>query len=106
MSKRYKLVVFVPVADAEKVREAIHTAGGGRLGKYSRCSFSSRGTGRFKPEEGAHPSFGEIGKIEEVEEEKIEVLCEESVIRNVIEAMKTAHPYEEVAYDVYLLEDL
>jgi len=106
MSKKYKLVVFVPVADAEKVREAIHAAGGGKLGNYSHCSFSSRGIGRFQPETGAHPTIGEIGKVEKVEEERIEVLCEEKVIRNVVAAMKKAHPYEEVAYDVYELENL
>lgn len=104
--KKYKLIVFVPVAHARKVREAIHAAGGGKLGNYSHCSFSSRGIGRFKPEQGANPSVGEIGKIEEVEEEKIEVLCGEDVIHDAIRAMKKAHPYEEVAYDVYELEDL
>lgn len=106
MSKKYKLVVFVPVDYAEKVREAIHAAGGGRKGNYSHCSFSSRGFGRFKPETGAHPSVGEIGKIEKVEEEKIEIMCEREIIKKVIAAMKKAHPYEEVAYDVYPLEDL
>ena len=106
MSKKYKLVVFVPVAYAEKVREAIHAAGGGKLGNYSHCSFSSHGVGRFRPEQCTNPSVGEIGKIEEVEEERIEVLCEEKVIQHVVAAMKKAHPYEEVAYDVYLLEGL
>lgn len=103
--KKYKLVVFVPVVDAEKVREAIHGAGEGKLGNYSHCSFSSCGTGRFKPEEGAHPTIGKVGKIEEVEEERIEVLCAEEAIRDVVDAMKKAHPYEEPAYDVYALED-
>lgn len=106
MIKKYKLVVFVPVSHAGKVRKAIHEAGGGKLGKYSHCSFSSRGVGRFKPEKGAHPSFGKIGKVEEIEEEKIEILCEERVIRNCVAAMKKAHPYEEVAYDVYELVGL
>ncbi len=105
ISKKYKLVIFVPLADAEKVRGAIHAAGGGKLGNYSDCSFSSRGVGRFKPEKGANPTVGEIGKIEEVKEERIEVLCDEKVLRDVIAAMKKAHPYEAPAYDVYLLED-
>ncbi len=104
--KKYKLVVFVPVRDAEKVREAIHAAGGGKLGKYSHCSFSSRGVGRFKPETGACPAIGEIGKVEEVEEERIEILCEEKVIHGVIVAMRATHPYEEPAFDVYEVEDL
>ena len=105
MSKKYKLVVFVPAPYADSVRNAIHDAGGGKMGKYSHCSFSSRGVGRFKPGKGAHPAFGEVGKIEEIEEEKIEILCEEKVVGKVIAAMKKAHPYESVAYDLYLLED-
>jgi hypothetical protein len=106
MSKKYKLVVFVPIAYAEKVREAIHEAGGGRMGNYSHCSFSSRGTGRFKPEKGAHPAFGEIGKVEEMEEEKIEILCEEEIVEKAVYAMRKVHPYEKPAYDIYPLEDL
>ncbi|MDI6778400.1 MAG: hypothetical protein QMD77_04390 [Patescibacteria group bacterium] len=105
-SKKYKLVVFVPVDYANKVRQAVHEAGGGKMGKYSHCSFSSRGIGRFKPEYGAHPAFGKVGKIEKIEEEKIEVLCGKEIIGKVIAAMKKAHPYEEVAYDVYPLENL
>jgi hypothetical protein len=105
-NKKYKLVVFVPVSDAEKIRQAIHAAGGGKLGRYSHCSFSSRGTGRFMPEAGANPTVGEIGKIEKIEEEKIEFLCEENIIREVVAAMKKAHPYEEPAYDIFPLEDL
>lgn len=106
MPKEYKLVVFVPVSHAEKVREAIHQAGGGKMGNYSHCSFSSRGLGRFKPEQGANPSFGKVGKIEEIEEEKIEVLCGKEIIGKVVVAMKKAHPYEKVAYDLYPLENL
>ena len=105
MAKKYKLAVFVPVSHAEKVREAIHAAGGGKMGKYSHCSFSSRGIGRFLPEKGAHPTFGEIGRLEEIEEEKIEILCDEGIIKKVIAAMEKAHPYEVPAYDVYPLED-
>ena len=104
MSKKYKLVVFVPLDHAEAVREAIHAAGGGTLGNYSYVSFSSRGVGRFKPEKGSHPAIGEVGKIQEVEEERIEVLVDKSIISDVLTAMKKAHPYEEVAYDLYPLE--
>lgn len=102
----YKLVVFVPIAHADEVRGAIHKAGGGLIGKYSHASFSSRGIGRFKPEVGANPAIGKVGKIEEVEEERIEVLLEEKQAKAVITAMKVAHPYEEVAYDLYTLTDI
>ena len=101
--KSFKLVVFAPITHADAVREAMGQAGAGKIGNYTHCSFSSRGTGRFLPGEGANPTIGEVGKPEEVEEERIEVLCDEESIDAVISAMKAAHPYEEVAYDVYLL---
>lgn len=106
MTDKYKLVVFAPLSHADQVREAMGAAGAGKIGKYSYCSFSSNGVGRFKPEEGANPAIGEVGKLEKVEEERIEVVCDVKIIGNIISAMKKAHPYEEVAYDVYPLENL
>lgn len=105
-SKFVKIVVFVPEAHADSVRQAIGQAGGGKLGKYSFCSFSSKGVGRFKPEKGAHPKIGKIGKIESVQEEKIEVSCDRNLLGKVIVAIKKVHPYEEVALDIYSLEDM
>lgn len=102
--KTYKLVVFVPITHADAVREAMGKVGAGKIGNYTHCSFSSRGTGRFLPGDGANPAIGEVGKSEEVEEERIEVLVSEESIDVVIAAMKSVHPYEEVAYDVYPLE--
>ena len=102
----YKLVVYVPVPNADEVREAIGKAGGGQIGEYSFCSFSVKGVGRFKPGKGAKPHIGEVGKFEEVEEERIEVTVPKEIISKVIEEMKKVHPYEEVAYDVYPLENL
>ena len=104
MPLKYKLVVYVPIKNADEVRNAIGLAGGGKIGKYSHCSFSSRGTGRFKPERGANPHIGEVGKLESVDEERIEVTLDAKVVRNVIAAMKRSHPYEEIAYDLYPLE--
>jgi hypothetical protein len=100
---RVKLVVFVPVTHAERVRLALAEAGAGSIGRYSHCSFSIRGSGRFRPEEGAHPFIGSTGVIETVEEERVEVTVEEAVLPAVIAAMKRAHPYEEVAFDLYPL---
>ncbi len=105
MSNQYKLVVYVPLTHANKVRETIGAAGGGKLGKYSFCSFSSKGTGRFRPEVGANPHIGQVGKFESVEEERIEVTLDEKVVKDVVLAMKKVHPYEEVAYDLYKLEN-
>jgi hypothetical protein len=96
-----KLIVYTPLSHASAVREAIGSAGGGKLGNYSFCSFSIRGVGRFRPEAGAQPHIGTVGKLEEVEEERIEVTCETSLVGKVIAAVKKVHPYEEVALDVY-----
>jgi hypothetical protein len=93
------------VESADAVREAMHEAGAGKIGNYEKVSFSSRGVGRFLPMEGANPSIGEVGRIEQAEEERIEMLCQRGKVMDVIEAIKKAHPYEEVAIDVYKLEE-
>lgn len=99
-----KIVVYVPKGHADKVREAIGKTGGGKIGNYSFCSFSSVGTGRFLPEKGARPAIGKIGKLQKVREEKIEITCEAKLARGVIEAIRAAHPYEEPAIDVWSVE--
>ncbi|MCR4263753.1 MAG: hypothetical protein NUV98_03495 [Candidatus Roizmanbacteria bacterium] len=101
---QHKIVVYVPIKNADELREAIGKAGGGKLGKYSFCSFSVRGIGRFKPEEGAHPHIGKVGELEQVEEERIEITCDTTVVGNVLAAIKRTHPYEEIAMDVWPLE--
>jgi len=103
---KVKIVVFVPEDHADAVRKAVGDAGSGKIGNYSHCSFSSKGKGRFLPLEGANPSIGNVGTSETVEEERIEFVCEKENIEKVISVMKKAHPYEEVAYDVYPLLDL
>ncbi len=105
MPLRYKIVVYVPLTHAQKVREAIGKAGGGHLGNYSFCSFSVSGIGRFKPEKGAKPFLGKVGKLEELQEERIEFVCAGERVDNVLAAIKKAHPYEEVAYDVFKMEN-
>lgn len=102
---RVKIVTFVPTMDVEKVLQALGEAGAGHIGEYSFCSFSTKGQGRFLPSEDANPFIGSSGKLEVVDEERIEVVCERSIARQVIGAMKQAHPYEEVAFDVYELID-
>lgn len=102
----YKIITYVPIDHANKVRMAMGEVGAGKIGDYSHCSFSVRGVGRFKPEQGAQPVVGTIGQLEEVEEERIEMVCSGEKIGEVLAAMKKAHPYEEVAYEVYKMEDL
>ena len=98
-----KVVVFVPETHAPQVREAMGKAGAGIVGDYVYCSFSIKGVGRYIPMEGAHPTIGEIGKLEEVSEERIETVCYKKDLAQIIEAIKEVHPYEEVALDVYPL---
>ena len=98
-----KLVVFVPETHADIVREAMGKAGAGLIGDYKHCSFSVKGIGRFTPFETAHPAIGKAGKKEEVVEERIETVCYKKNLDKIIDAIKKAHPYEEVAFDVYPL---
>ena len=103
MYRQVKIVVFVPLSHADIVRKAMGDAGAGQIGNYDHCSFSSKGIGRFIPNEGAKPTIGVVGKPEEVEEERIEMICSKDKASRVIEAMKKVHPYEEVAFDIYPL---
>lgn len=105
-SNNVKIVVFVPESHADAVREVIGKAGAGKIGNYTFCSFSSKGIGRFKPEEGANPVIGGVGKLESVQEERIEVVCDRNFLEDIIAAIKKVHPYEEVALDIYPLEKL
>jgi hypothetical protein len=105
MKEKVKIVVTVPVAGADSLRNAIGQAGAGAIGNYDSCSFSSRGIGRFRPLKGANPSIGEINNLEEVEEERIEITCSKETLNDVILAIKKAHPYEEPAIDIYPLSN-
>jgi len=103
MKKYVKLVVFVPETYADIVREAMGKAGAGEIGNYSFCTFSTKGVGRYKPQGGANPTIGEIGKFEAVNEERIETVCSEDKLDEVISAIKKVHPYEEAVLDIYPL---
>jgi len=95
-----KLYTFLPVNKAEQVRNAIFKAGGGHIGNYSECSFNAEGTGTFKGEEGTNPYVGIAGKQHQENEIKIEIIFPAWLENDIVTAMKEAHPYEEVAYDV------
>jgi hypothetical protein len=98
-----KLVVFVPKTHAEAIRTVLAEAGAGKMGDYEACSFSVKGTGRFRPLKGSNPTIGTVGQLEEVDEERIETVCYEHDIETVLTAVRAAHPYEEPAIDVYPL---
>ena len=103
--KLYKIAVFVPENSFAQFRERMLDLGIGAIGKYSRCSFSSAGEGTFEPREGANPTIGKIGKLEKVKEIKFETIVPSHLLSKTITTMKTIHPYEEPAYDIYLLEN-
>jgi len=105
MSDTIKLIVFVPETHADEVRQAMGDGGAEKLGSYTHCTFSTKGTGRFVPHEGSDPHDGEVGKLNSVEEEKVETVCLHDILKDVIEAIEKAHPYEEVPIDIYPLEE-
>ncbi|CAB3391246.1 Nif3-like dinuclear metal center hexameric protein [Kyrpidia spormannii] len=102
--RMFKLAVFVPVDHHRQVLDAVCSAGAGWIGGYSSCTFNIPGKGTFKPEEGANPYIGSVGKLEEVDEIRLETVVPADRLNAVVDAMLAAHPYEEVAYDVYPLE--
>jgi dinuclear metal center YbgI/SA1388 family protein len=101
--ERFKLVTFVPSDATVKVLDAVADAGAGVIGEYTHCSFRVRGTGTFIPSAGAHPTVGQRESFNEVDEDRLEVVVPRERLRAAVTALRDAHPYEEPAYDVYLL---
>lgn len=97
----YKVIVFIPKENKEEVKEAMFRAGAGHIGNYDKCSFETEGVGQFRPLKGSNPTLGSQDKVEKVVEVKVEVAVRDEKIHDVLRAMKEAHPYEEVAFDVF-----
>lgn len=100
-----KLVTFVPQTHIEQVREAIFNAGAGHIGNYENCSFNIEGEGTFKGNENTHPFVGKPEKLHVEKEIRLETIFPSHLQRAVIDAMLSSHPYEEIAYDIYSLEN-
>lgn len=100
-----KLVTFAPVKNAEEVRKALFSGGAGAIGKYDECSFNIEGSGTFRAGVGSDPYIGEIGKTHLEPEIRIEVIYPSHIQKTIIESLKNAHPYEEVAYYIQNLEN-
>jgi hypothetical protein len=100
----YKLAFFVPPSHLEAVKQAVFTAGGGRLGAYEQCCWQVLGEGQFRPLDGSQPFIGQSGIVEKLEEWKVELVVDEGMIADVVTALKAAHPYETPAYEVWRLE--
>jgi dinuclear metal center YbgI/SA1388 family protein len=100
-----RLITFAPHDKAEEVRKAVFAAGAGHIGNYSECSFNTKGFGTFKAEEGTDPYVGEVGKSHQEEETKIEIVFPAYLELQVVNALVAHHPYEEVAYDIFAMEN-
>ena len=103
--KILKLIVFVPIVAADKVRETMLSAGAGKIGNYDMCSYNMTGYGTFRACQGAEPFCGEIGSVHKEEEVRVEVVLPDYNKNKVLRAMLSAHPYEEPAYDIIQLEN-
>jgi dinuclear metal center YbgI/SA1388 family protein len=100
-----KLVVFVPHDQVDQVRSAMFEAGAGHIGDYDSCSFNLEGKGTFRGSEGSDPYVGQVGELHQEPEIRVETIVPAPLVRKVVRAMEKAHPYEEVAYDIYPLEN-
>jgi hypothetical protein len=105
-SRTHKLVWFVPREALDATREAVFGAGAGKIGAYERCSWYTAGTGTYLPGAGANPTIGEAGEEEHVPELRVETVVPAELAAPAVAALKEAHPYEEVAFELYPLVDL
>lgn len=101
----YKLIFFVPLNDAETVKEAVFATGAGQLGDYQYCAWQCQGQGQFMPSSNANPSIGDRLALCRVEEYRVEILCNQFTIKDAIKSLKDTHPYEEPAFEVVKLEN-
>jgi dinuclear metal center YbgI/SA1388 family protein len=100
----FKIVVFVPLEAADRLRTALADCGAGRIGDYRECSFNLQGTGTFMGGPSTRPAVGSKGRLEHIHEVRIEMVCSKTGLPNLIEAIREHHPYEEPAWDIYKLE--
>jgi hypothetical protein len=104
--KLYKLVWFVPQEALDTTRDAVFAAGAGQIGNYERCAWYAMGVGTFLPREGADPAIGEVGREQRVPELRVETGVPPERAEDVVRALVAAHPYEEVAFELYPLVEL
>jgi len=101
----FKLSSYVPESHLEAVKYALFEVGAGKIGNYDSCSWQTLGQGQFRALIGSEPYLGQQGIVETVVEFKVEMVCEDTLIKNTLDALKQAHPYEEPAYDVVKLAE-
>ncbi len=100
----YKINFYVPETHLESVKAALFAAGAGRIGHYDSCCWQTKGVGQFRALAGSAPYIGQQGKVEQVEEYKVELVCSKENLEQAVAALKKAHPYEEPAYEVYPIQ--
>lgn len=98
-----KIAFFVPQSHLDVVKEALFAAGAGKIGNYDKCCWQVLGQGQFRAQQGSRPFIGSVGHLEVLEEYRVEMVCEDALVRTAIDGLKNAHPYEEPAYEVYSL---
>lgn len=103
--KKVKIVVTIPMENVNQVRDAMCNTGAGIIGNYSYCTMCTKCIGTFKTSEEANPYIGEKNKIECVEEEKLEAVCDIDIVKNVLKKLREVHPYEEPGIDIIPLID-
>jgi len=100
----FSITVYVPEATLDVVKQAMFAAGAGRIGNYDLCCWQVRGEGQFRPLPGSQPAEGVTGSVTQLPEYRLEMVCEDAVLTDVISAMRAAHPYEQPAYHVIRME--
>jgi hypothetical protein len=106
MLQTFKIIFYVPVNHADTVKKALFEVGAGKIGNYDCCSWQVLGQGQFRPLSGSQPFIGNKNQIEIVEEYRVEIICEDCILKPALQALKAAHPYETPAYEVYQLIDV
>ncbi|MCY1265316.1 putative GTP cyclohydrolase 1 type 2 [compost metagenome] len=102
----YKLCFYVPESHLEPVKNAVFSAGAGRIGAYDSCCWQVLGQGQFRPLDGSNPFIGQAGSVEQVAEWKVEMVVADERIHDAVKALKIAHPYETPAFEVWRLSDM
>ncbi len=100
----FKIIFYTPETHLEIAKNAMFAAGAGKIGNYSHCAWQVQGEGQFMPQTGSHAYIGALEKLEKVQEYKVEMVCDAAHIQQVIEALKSSHPYEQPAYFVLRME--
>jgi len=102
----YKINFYAPESHLEELKQALFSAGAGRIGNYDSCCWQTKGLGQFRALEGSAPYIGQQGVVEHVEEYKVDMVCSKKNLKQAVKALLESHPYEEPAYEVYLINNL